>query len=380
MRTTLKYLTILTVTTLLAIALYFKFYIPKHTFAIIQPEIGDLQVSVKGIGHVNALNIYPITAQTGGKILKILTDEGERVKKGELLIIMDGVDLSEQLEMAKATLAKTEYDVRALQGEQQNQTAQKKLLQINYNRYKTLKDLGFATKSEYDKAQTDLQSIKAALTATSARIDSAKAGVIVASRNIKALKEKIKRLNVYSPVNGCVIYKGAEVAQNVLPSTPILKIVDPLTLWVETNIDERISSQIKPLQKAIINLRSQPARNLKGIIKRVDKISDAVTLERKINVAFATIPNPFYINEQALVIINVKNYENVLKIPLKVVVQNNGKSGMWVMKRGHAHFVTINKLAQNEHEMALKNGDKNSLIIVPNRHNKTLSEGMAVYQ
>lgn len=380
MKTTLKYLIMLIVATLLAVIFYFKIYIPKHTFAIIQPTIGDLQVSVKGIGHVNALHIYPITAQTGGKILNILTDEGQWVKKGELLVVMDGVDLPEQLEMAKAALAKTEYDVKALQGEQQNQIAQKALMQISYNRYKALNELGFATKSEYDKAQTDLQSIEAALTATSARIDSAKSGVMVASRNIKALQAKMERLNVYSPVDGCVIYKGAEVAQNVLPSTPILKVVDPRTLWVEANIDERISSQVKPLQEAIIVLRSQPAMKLKGFVKRVDKTSDAVTLERKINVAFAKLPTPFYINEQALVIINVKKYKNVLKIPLKIVVQNNGKSGMWVVKEGHAHFVTINKTAQNEDEIALANGDKNSFIIVPNRHNKALSEGMAVYQ
>ncbi len=380
MKTTFKYITSLIIVTLLATAFYFKVYIPKHTFATIHPTTGDLQVSVKGIGNVNALNIYSITAQTGGKIIKLFTDEGKWVKKGELLIIMDGVDLHEQLEIAKATLAKTKYDVKALQGEKQNQIAQKVLLQINYNRYKTLKELDFATKSEYDKAQADLQSIEATITATSARIDSAKAGVSVALRTIKALNEKIERLKVYSPVDGCVIYKGAEVAQNVLPSTPIFKIVDPLTLWVETNIDERISSQIKPLQEATITLRSQPTRHLKGIVKRVDKMSDAVTLERKVNVAFTTIPKPFYINEQALVIINVKKYEDVLKIPLKVVVQNNGKPGIWVMKKGHAHFVAINKLAQNEDEMALANGDKNSLIIVPNKHNKPLSEGMAIYQ
>ncbi len=380
MKISLKYLIMLIVATLLAVAFYFKIYIPKHTFATIQPVTGDLQVSVKGIGYVNALNIYPVTAQTGGKILKILTDEGEWVKKGELLVVMDGVDLPEQLEMAKAALAKSQYDVKALQGELQNQAAQKALLQISYNRYKALKEQGFATKSEYDKAQTDLQSIKAALTATAARIDSAKSGVIVAAKNIKALQAKIERLNVYSPVDGCVTYKGAEVAQHVLPSTPILKIVDPRTLWIEANIDERISAKVKTLQKATIILRSQPTLKLKGFVKRIDKTSDAVTLERKINVAFEQIPDPFYINEQALVVINVKKYKNVLKIPLKVVVQSRGRSGIWVVKKDHAHFVIIDEMARNEHEAALINGDKNSLIIVPNRHNKALSEGMAVYQ
>lgn len=380
MKTAIKYLIIFIMSTITAIAFYFKIYIPKHTFKTIQPVIGNLQTNVKGIGYVNALNIYSITAQTGGKILNILVDEGKWVKKGELLIIMDGVDLPEQLEIARSNLVKAKYDVKALQGEQQNQRAQKALSQVTYNRYKSLKTLGFATKSEYDKARTDLQSIKAALTATSARIDSAKSAIVVASKNIKALQEKTERLNVYSPVDGYVIFRGAEIAQNVLPSTPILKIVDPQTLWVEVNIDERISSHVKPLQKATIILRSQPDRQFKGIVKRVDAMSDAVTLERKINVAFDKIPDPFYINEQALVLINVKQYKNVLKIPIKVVVQHNGEFGIWVVKDGRAHFVTVDKLAQNEHEMAIPKGYKNSSIIVPDRHKKTLTEGMVIHQ
>ena len=380
MKKAIKYLIILSVSALLAMAFYFKVYIPKHTFKTIHPTIGSLQASVKGIGNVNALNIYSITAQTGGKILEILTDEGKWVKKGELLIRMDGVDLPEQLEMARAALVKAEYDVKALQGEWQNQKAQKELLKVTYKRYDKLKAHGFATKSEYDKAQTDLQGIEATLAATSARIDAAKSAVVMASKNINALREKIARLKVYAPVDGYVIYRGAEVAQNVLSSTPILKIVDPQTLWVETNIDERISAQVKLLQKATIMLRSQPNKQYKGIVKRVSAMSDAVTLERKINVAFETIPEPFYINEQALVIINVKQYKNVLKIPLKVVVQNNGKLGMWIVKKGHAHFVVIDKLARNEREVAILNGDKNSPVIVPDKHKKPLSEGMVIYQ
>ena len=74
MKTVIKYLIISGVSAFLAMAFYFKIYIPKHTFKTIQPTIGSLQVGVKGIGNVNALNIYPITAQTGGKILEILTD------------------------------------------------------------------------------------------------------------------------------------------------------------------------------------------------------------------------------------------------------------------------------------------------------------------
>lgn len=380
MKTFSKYLIILVVAALLAVAFYLKVYIPKHTFKTIRPTFGRLRVGVKGIGNLGALNIYSITAQTGGRILKILVDEGDWVKKGELLIVMDGVDLPEQLEIARADLLSLRYEVKALQSEMQKQKAQERLQQLTYNRYERLNAQGFAAQAEYDKTLTDLQTVKAELRATASRINSAESTVVAASKKINALHEKIKRLKVYAPVDGYVIYRGAEAAQNVLPSTVVLKVVDPKTLWVETNVDERISAQIKPLQQAVIVLRSQPNKQYQGVVKRVEAMSDPVTLERKINVAFKTIPEPFYINEQAQVVIDVKQYENVLKIPLEVVAQDDGKIGMWTVVDGHAHFTAVDKLGQNETEMAIANGDKNSVVIVPDPHKKSLSEGMVIYQ
>jgi RND family efflux transporter MFP subunit len=380
MKTWTKYLISIIVIAILATTFYKKIYIPKTTFKTITPTLGELQVSVKGIGNIGALNIYSITAQTGGKILKILSDNGMWVKKGDLLVVMDGVDLPQQLEIAKANLKKAKYEVIASQSELENLKAQKVLIVLTYNRYERLKKQGFVAKSEYDKANADLQSIKANITASSSKINSALSAVTASLKSIDAIKVKISRLKVYAPVDGFVISKEAEVSQNVLPSTPILKIVDPKTLWVQTKIDERISSQIKAGQKATIILRSQADKIYTGSVKRIEAMSDAVTFEREIDVVFDTIPNPFYINEQAQVQINVKKYNDVLKVPLKVVVQRGGKLGMWILKDNHAHFLKIEKIAQSDSEIAISNLDKNSKIIIPDISKKPLSDGMKIHK
>lgn len=380
MKTWIKYLIAVMVIAILAGIFYKKVYIPKTTFETIKPVVGELQVSIRGIGNVNAQNIYSITAQTGGKILKILADNGSWVKKGDLLVVMDGVDLPEQLEAAQANLLKAKYEVKASQSALENQKAQKELLHVTYNRYERLKEKGFAAQSEYDKAKTDLQSIEALMSSSASQIDSAKAAVDVALKNRDALEVKIDRLKVYAPVDGYVTSKDAEVAQNVLPSTPILKIVDPKTVWIETKIDERISSQIQTMQTATITLRSQPNKQYAGFVKRIDAMSDAVTLEKEIEVAFQTTPTPFYINEQAEVEIDVKKYSDVLKIPIDVVVQKNGKLGVWTLKDGHAYFLPIEKIAQSESEISVSNIQKNTQIIVPAANKKPLSDGMKIHQ
>ena len=177
-----------------------------------------------------------------------------------------------------------------------------------------------------------------------------------------------------------MIARTAEVAQYVQPATPVLQIVDPNSLWVEVRIDERVSASVKPGQQATIILRSQPDKPYPGIVKRIDAMTDSVTLERKINVTFTALPQPFFINEQAKVRIAVRQYKQVNKVPLVCVVQRQGKQGIWVVRQGRAHFIAITKIASNETTMAIEQDQSTATIIVPNLHKKSLREGMRIYQ
>ena len=375
----MRYIIGLVIIALAATLFYNKVYIPKTTFKTIKPRVGKIDVTVSGIGNVGAKNIYNITAQSGGKILELLHDEGEWVKKGDLLIVMDGVDLHEQLEVSRANLTKAQYELVAAKSEFENQNAQKALLEVTYNRYLKLKNKNFASQSEFDKANTDLQSSKANVSASMSHINSAKAGISIAEKNIKVIEAKINRLNVYAPVDGYVISKEAEVAQDISPSSIIFQIVDSRTLWVKTKIDERSSAGIRLEQSAIITLRSQAKKPYKGKVKRVVSMSDAVTFEREIDVAFDTTPKVFFINEQAEVKITLKSYDNVIKIPSKVVVKQNGELGVWIVRNYHVEFKVIEIVAQSDDEVAISNIDTSTQILVPNKDKKTLKNGMKIH-
>lgn len=67
----------------------------------------------------------------------------------------------------------------------------------------------------------------------------------------------------------------------------------------------------------------------------------------------------------------VKRYKNVLKIPLRVVVQQNGILGVWKVKNNRVYFFKVEKIAQNDTEMAISNGQQDMKIIVPDNTKKT---------
>lgn len=358
---------------------YKKVYIPKTTYKTTKVSRGSLSVEVFGIGNVGAKHIYNITAQTGGKILSILTDEGEWVKKDDLLISIDSIDIPQLLEEAKISVEKAKSEYIATQKEMDSLFAQKRLAQITYERYAKLKKQSFASKAEYDKAKADLDVIDAQIAATQAHIASAKMEVTRANKAVEALGEKLARYKIYAPHDGYVIARNAEVAQSVLPSQNILQIVDPQSVWIKTYIDEKISGSVKVGQKATIKLRSQHEKRFSGTVKRIVAQSDAVTQEREVNVAFDKLPIPFYINEQAEVSIASKTYKDIVKVPVEALSYYKEKTGVWTEKSGKAHFIPLEIISRGHKEVAVSGLDEDETLLIESSNNKPLKEGSSVH-
>ena len=377
----IKYI-IIAILVIVGIVIFYKnVYIVKTTYKTLSPKVANLDIKVFGIGNVSAKDIYSITAQTGGKIISILTDEGQWVKKGDLLITIDPVDMPELVQEMLISVEKTKSELKALIKESESLNAQKELALITYKRYEKLVKQSFVSRSEFDKAKTDLNALTAQLEATLVRIESSKIEVQRTQKNADSLKTKLSRFQIYAPVDGYVISKSAELAQNVASSTTILKIVDPKTLWIRAYIDEKISGDIKVGQKAEITLRSQSNKQFTGSVKRIVAQSDAVTQEREINVAFDELPIPFYINEQARVTINAKTISNAITIPLNTLKVEDGKEGVWTLIDNKAYFKELNIQAKGDNEAAIISGIKTEdIIIIPDSSKKALSEGMRIHQ
>jgi len=379
MQKSLKYTLAVLFITAGGVLFYNKVYIPKTTYETVHPSVGNLSVEVFGIGNVGAEHMYNITAQTGGKILSLMTDEGKWVKKGDLLITIDSIDIPQLLEEAKISAKKAQSEYIAAQKELDSLSAQKQLAQITFNRYAKLNKQSFASKAEFDKAKADRDVIDAQIAVSKAHIASAQMEVSRAQKGVEALQQKLSRYRVYSPVDGYVVSRNAEVAQSVLPSQTILEIVDPGSIWIKAFIDEKISGNIKVGQKVMIKLRSQYEKRFTGYVKRIVAQSDAVTEEREVNVAFDKIPIPFYINEQAEVNIASKTYKDVIKIPSEVLTYYKERSGIWTAKEGKAHFVPLKIIARGNNETAVTGIDKDTVILLEASNKKPLKEGAGIH-
>jgi len=376
-----------TVKTLLAIAVigailvvfYTKVYTQKVTFEQTSPTLGQLNVKVFGVGHLDAKSRYNVSSSSGGKIVKTFADEGQWVKQGDLLATIDPIDLPILLDEAKVSIKKANAELDIIQKSLISAVAQKELAVLTFKRNQRLKQQALISQFEYDKAETDLRVINAQIEETKARIISANIEIIRTNKAAKALEVKLSRYNIYAPINGYVIAKNAEVAQTITPSQSIFTMVDPKTVWINAYIDERISGDIKVGQNATISLRSQPNKTFKGTVARIVAKTDAITQEKEINIAFNKLPIPFYINEQATVNIASHEFNQVIKVPNQYIAYRENKVGVWVNQNDKAHFQLVNIIARGENETAVSGLTKKTLMILPDEQKKTLTENMSIH-
>ena len=381
MKNYLKYIIAGLIITLGGAIFYNKVYVVKSTFQTTKPTVGELHVSIRGIGNVDARNIYNITAQSGGKINEIFFDEGDEVKKGDLLLSIDSVDMPLLVEEAKASLAKAGHEVKSAKESKEALEAQRVLLESTHARYKKLLEQKFLSQAEYDKAKSDLDNIDAQIASSKAKIASAASEELRLKKSIEALGEKLQRFKVFSPIDGYIISKDEELASYVLPSSTIFKIVDPKTLWVRANVDERVAGELKVGQSATIKLRSKPNENIPATLQRVVAMSNAVTLEREINVGFDVTPKEFYINEQAEVSVEVATYKDAIKIPARLLRTYKEQRGVWVAEGENAFFKPLEILAQSDEEVAVKSGiNADTLLLELEANKKPLSDGMKIFR
>jgi RND family efflux transporter MFP subunit len=357
---------------------YKKIYIPKITYKTLFPTITNAQDKVFGIGNILAKNIYKISSQVSGKLISLRADEGDFVKKGELLCELDSVDLPIILKKKNELLQKNILDLDSLKKEKDNLEIKKISAFKNLQRYIPLKKKKFVSDENFDNINDQFIFAKNKLLSIQDRIKALQIEINISKKDIKSIKKRLSLYQLKSPTDGYIISREFSIGEIPSPFKPIYKIVNPKDLWIKTYIDERVSADIKQGNRADITLRSKPNQILKGFVRRVEIQSNPVTLERVVDISFDKAPFPFFINEEADVNIYTKEYKNALAIPNSAIFYKKNQSGIWICKDKKAHFKKIKILTIIGKKAFVSGIDKDTKIIIPSKNNQKLKEDMKI--
>ncbi|HUI92280.1 MAG TPA: efflux RND transporter periplasmic adaptor subunit [Chitinivibrionales bacterium] len=206
---------------------------------------GDLTVQVTATGTLNPFVTVQVGTQVSGTVARLFADFNSRVKKGQVVALLDTLLLHAEVVDARANLLKAQ--------------AQMVLSTQTTLRTRALFAKGLVAQADLDQAVSDSAAAASALVSARAALDRAKVDLDYAT--------------IRSPITGVVINRAVDVGQTVAASfnTPtIFSIADDLSrMQVQASIDEADIGQVKVGQTATFTVDAYPARTFTGTVSQI---------------------------------------------------------------------------------------------------------------
>jgi HlyD family secretion protein len=273
-------------------------------------------------------NIETTEANVGfkiaGRIVSRSFEEGDWVKKGDVLARLDDEDLRRRLEVDRAALASAEARLsKLLAGSRPEEIRQAEATleqvksdlgnkQIQYERMRTLFERGVVPKEAFDNAETSFKVAKGAVQVAQENynlvkegprkedIEDARAQVEQARASLKLTETQFSYTVLYAPFSGVVLVKSAEIGEVVNPGTSAVTLADIENVWLKAYISETDLGKVKWGQEVIVTTDLYPKKEYRGKIsfissqaeftpKSIQTEKERVTLVYRIKV---DIPNP----------------------------------------------------------------------------------------
>lgn len=266
-------------------------------------------------GTVEAVNQTTVSAQTTGRVLEVLYDVDDYVKKGAVIVRLRDTEQRAQVEKARAAL--------------QEARARYEQARSEFARVRELFEKNLVSKSRFDQAKAERDAAKARLQAAEAALDSA--------------EEQLERTRIRAPYSGIVTERHVEVGEVVQPGTPVMSGLSLEKLRVKVAVPQRAINAIRKLRKARVIVpgedgrpRSIPAERLtffpyaQGQTNTFD-----VRVELPENVE-GLFPGMF------VKVAFVTGRRDQLVIPASAVVYRSEVTGVYVVdEEGRIHFRAI---------------------------------------
>jgi HlyD family secretion protein len=306
---------------------------------------GRLQASIFGIGTVEARRSWLVGPTQAGRVLSVRVDVGDLVKAGQLLAEMDGVDLDQRLQALDATVARAGSSQAAARAQLADATARRELANLNAKRNQDLATQSFISAGALEARLQEKASADAALQNAQASLAAAGQDLSRIQAERAALAQQRGNVRLLAPADGVVISRDAEAGSTVVAGQPVLRLVDPQSLWVKMRIDQGRSTGLAVGLPASIVLRSQAQSALAGKVARVELVADSVTEERLAQVTFDAPAAGQSINaalgELAEVTLPLPPSAPALLIPNASVQRAQGQTGVWRLQEGKPVFTAV---------------------------------------
>ena len=307
---------------------------------VAMPELLDV------VGSVRARTSAVVSPRIPGSINVLRVREGDRVKKGQLLVQLDA---QENQANAAAATATTDEARRGLD----EALSRKKLADATFDRYQNLFNEQAVTRQEFEVKQTEKEMALQGVERAEARLRQAQQGA-------KASTTMSDYTRIVAPISGVIASKQADLGATVFPGQPLMTIEDDGSYQLELALPENIASKVKPgtpVQVTLDAVASSFAAKIAEVVPTADPASR--TFVAKIALNQKGLKSGMF-GRGAL---SLGTTINGITVPKKAVVERGAMTIVWAVDKdsiARMRIVKIGRTAGDRVEVlsGLSDGDR----------------------
>ena len=313
---------------------------------VASPKRTSILEKVTATGKIQPEVEVKLSSEVSGEIIKLPIKEGQEVKKGDLLVMVNPDIYKSTLNRAIAGLQSTKANYNQSQARLEEAKA-------NYNRTKTLFEKGIISQAEWDKTASAYKVAVASASASQFSVQSTAASV-------KEARDNLNRTSIYAPMSGTISKLNVELGERVvgtkqMAGTEIVRVANLNNMEVVVDVNENDIIKVNLRDTTIVEVDAYPKKKFKGVVTEIANSSksqggaDQVTnFEVKVRILEDSYKDllegkpasysPFRPGMTASVDIITNRKDNVLAVPISAVVMKNdtvAKKHSYVQKNKH---------------------------------------------
>lgn len=350
---------------------YFSNDETNNNFRIIKPKRMDLSINVEAVGKAYSPSLVNVATLANGEIKEFRVKLGDKLKKGDIIAILDD-------EKAKNDLAIEKSKLISLNDEEEAARVYLNELYVKLQTQEKLLSKGASSKENYLNAKTNYYNAKA-------KLSSIKAQIIQTNANISTMQESLDETIVKAPIDGSVIGVYASLGQtiNSKQSSPtLIKLANLDEMEVRMQIAQNDVSLLKVGQKITYTPLSDGASTKEASINSIDSADVSVIDNAASSGAVYYYARYFVNNNPELKIgidvqntIEIDKVVNALTLPINYINKDN--KGYFVNIKDNSEigykkaYITLGKSDNFNIEITSGLNDDDEVVITNDKDRKS---------
>jgi len=256
--------------------------VPVQVAKVIQKPI-DIKLDI--VGTFESLVEIPLAAQVSGRVQQVMVDMGDPVRKGQVVVSLDPIDLKLTLELDKANLQEelAKMGIKNL-GDKSRPDSEMPLVKKaqavmdnsyrNWQRNVKMREQDLVSQKTLEDSLKDYKTAKADYESSLDTVSQTRASIESREATLNIDQQKLQYTSILSPVNGFVKEKKMNPGDYVQIGGTVLTLVENDPVYLTVAIPQNFIDRIKEGKEIVLKTDAIPGKAFKGKIFQISPVLD----------------------------------------------------------------------------------------------------------